>query len=165
MRRMSRRIWRGICFPRRQIPRADEKMARREALVWLEPCRASCATWGLIARRSGVLSVKCRIALRAPYLARWIGRLLRSQRGVDLASNTSSGQCGQSCLGSASLDAVVKLKPPLPDIRFGGRNDRILNTPVNHRRALPRRNNWLPRLQSIRATTGHVNSVPSARAR
>src|SRR5690348_7683681 len=69
-----------------------------------------------------------------------VGLLLHSQRRVDLASNTPSGQCGQPGLGSAGLDAVVEFIPPLPDVGFGGCNDRILNTPVNHQQALPRRN-------------------------
>jgi len=69
-----------------------------------------------------------------------IGLLLRSQRCIDLASNSASGQCGQSRLGSAGLDAVVEFIPPLPDVGFGGRNDRVWNTPVNHQQALPGRN-------------------------
>ena len=66
-----------------------------------------------------------------------IGLLLRSQRRVDLASNTPSGQCGQPRLGSAGLGAVVEFIPPLPDVWFGGRNDRVLNTPVNHQQGPP----------------------------
>jgi hypothetical protein len=55
-----------------------------------------------------------------------------AQRCIDFRLNTPSRKRGQPRLRSAGLDLIAKLKPPFPDIGFGGRHDSVFQSFIDH---------------------------------
>jgi hypothetical protein len=56
----------------------------------------------------------------------------RAEGGINLRLNAPSGERRQPGLRSAGFDLVADLEPPFPDIRFGGRHDRVFYAFVDH---------------------------------
>lgn len=59
-------------------------------------------------------------------------RLGCTERCVDLRLHAACGESGEPRLGSSSLHLIAELVAPFPNVRFGSRYDRILDTSVDH---------------------------------
>jgi hypothetical protein len=70
------------------------------------------------------------IAVQTPLVAS--RRTGSAQCCIDFRLNTPSRKRGQPGLRSAGLDLIAKLKPPFPDIGFGGRHDSVFQSFIDH---------------------------------
>lgn len=72
------------------------------------------------------------LACFGPLTRNGLGGLCDPQDGIDLRFHAPRGEGGQPGLGSPSLDLIADFVAPLPNVRFCGRHDGVLNTPVDH---------------------------------
>jgi hypothetical protein len=78
-----------------------------------------------------------------------VGQARRLERGVNFQLNATGSQVDQSCSGFAGGDPVADLESPLPDFRFAGGCDAVLEHDLSRVGPAEKERLFCPRYQSV----------------